>query len=142
MADQFNFGDNSTFNGNQFGGNGNLQTNYFNNYSNNSDVKKVQDLIEEFNQLQIANEEWKNIFMEGMKDLMELKDADNIEKEEKPKKGLNKFYNNLKELVSIKNILSLPVDIQEKEEKLIEMSKHIVHHLEQVPNLIHNLPNL
>ena len=75
MGDQFNFGEKSAFNGNQFGGKGNVQTNYFNNYSNNSDVEKVQNLIEEFNQLQIANEEWKSIFMEGMKDLMELKEA-------------------------------------------------------------------
>ena len=47
MGDQFNFGEKSAFNGNQFGGKGNVQTNYFNNYSNNSDVEKVQNLIEE-----------------------------------------------------------------------------------------------
>ena len=129
MGDQFNFGEKSAFNGNQFGGKGNVQTNYFNNYSNNSDVEKVQNLIEEFNQLQIANEEWKSIFMEGMKDLMVLKEAKTEEEEKQYKTRIRKIYDTIvdigKKTNDWKNLVVLPVEIHDKVPRLLEMGQHI-----------------
>lgn len=129
MGNQFNFGENSTFNGNQFGGKGNVQTNYFNNYSNNSDVEKVQNLIEEFNQLQISNEKWKNIFMEGMKDLMKLKEAKTEEEEIQSKTKIRKIYDSIvdfgKKTNDWKNLVVLPVELHDKVPKLLEMGQQI-----------------
>ena len=129
MGDQFNFGEKSAFNGNQFGGKGNVQTNYFNNYSNNSDVEKVQNLIEEFNQLQIANEEWKSIFMEGMKDLMELKEAKTEEEEKQYKTRIRKIYDTIvdigKKTNDWKNLVVLAVELHDKVARRLEMGQHI-----------------
>ena len=129
MGDQFNFGEKSAFNGNQFGGKGNVQTNYFNNYSNNSDVEKVQNLIEEFNQLQIANEEWKSIFMEGMKDLMVLKEAKTEEEEKQYKTRIRKIYDTIvdigKKTNDWKNLVVLAVELHDKVARRLEMGQHI-----------------
>ncbi len=129
IMEQFNFGENSTFNGNQFGGKENMQTNYFNAYSSNTDVSKVQQLIEEFDQIQIANEEWKNIFMDGMRDLMELKEAKNEEEEKQSKTNLRKFHDFIvdigKKTNDWKNLVFLPVELHDKVPKLMEMGNYL-----------------
>lgn len=51
IMEQFIFGENSTFSGNQFGGENNTQTNNFTSYSTNQDVLKAEELLKEFQQL-------------------------------------------------------------------------------------------
>ena len=129
MGDQFNFGEKSTFNGNQFGGTGNTQTNYFNSFKTNPDVLKTEEILKEFNLLQVENEEWKNIFMDGMKDLMELKDAETAEVEVQSKTKLRKFHDFIvdigKKTNDWKNLVFLPVEFHDKVPKLMEIGSHL-----------------
>lgn len=129
MGDQFNFGENSNFSGNQFGGKGNIQTNYFNAYTSNQDIEKIQNLMKEFNQLQTDNEEWKNIFIEGMKDLIHLKEAENQVEENQSKTNLRKFHDFIvdigKKTNDWKNLVFLPVEFHDKVPKLMEIGSHL-----------------
>ncbi|PWN67262.1 hypothetical protein [Chryseobacterium oncorhynchi] len=129
MGDQFNFGEKSTFSGNQFGGQNNTQTNYFNSYSTDSDVLKAEQIIKEFQELKIENVEWKNIFMDGMKDLMELKQAESENKVKEAKTTLRKWHDTVfdlgKRLNDWKNITFLGVEFADKTPKLLELMHHI-----------------
>ncbi|MCY0968287.1 hypothetical protein [Chryseobacterium wangxinyae] len=129
MGDQFNFGQNSTFNGNQFGGENNTQTNNFNSYSKNPDVLKAEEILEEFQQLKVENEEWKDIFIDGMKDLIDLKQAETEEAVQESKTKLRKWYDTIfdigKRVNDWKNITFLGVDFADKTPKLMELGSHI-----------------
>ncbi len=134
MGDQFNFGQGSTFNGNQFGGSNNTQTNNFNSYSTNPNVLKAEEILREFQQLKIENEEWKSIFIEGMKDLIELKEAETEVAVQESKTMLRKWHDTVldlgKRLNDWKNITFLGVDFVEKTPKLL----NLLHHVGQILN--------
>ncbi|MBL7880763.1 MAG: hypothetical protein JNN23_13060 [Chryseobacterium gambrini] len=134
MGNQFNFGENSTFSGNQFGGSNNTQTNSFNSYSTNPDVLKAEEILKEFQQLQVENEEWKNVFTEGMKDLIELKEAETEVAIQESKTTLRKWHDTVfdlgKRLNDWKNITFLGVDFVEKTPKLL----NLLHHVSQILN--------
>ncbi|MEA1849317.1 hypothetical protein U9K52_10365 [Chryseobacterium sp. MHB01] len=129
MGDQFNFGENSTFSGNQFGGSNNTQTNNFNAYSTNPDVLKAEGILNEFQQLKVENEEWKNIFIEGMKELMDLKGAETEEAITHSKTTLRKWHDTIydlgKRLNDWKNITFLGVDFVEKTPKLLNLLSYV-----------------
>lgn len=129
MGDQFSFGKNSTFSGNQFGGQNNTQTNNFNSYSANSDVLNAEELLKEFQQLKVEDEEWKNIFTDGMRDLIELKDAQTEETIQESKTRLRKWHDTVfdlgKRLNDWKNITFLGVDFVEKTPKLLSLLHHV-----------------
>ena len=129
MGDQFNFGKDSTFKGNQFGGENNIQKNNFNLYSTNTDVLKAEEILKEFQLLKVENEEWKEIFIEGMKDLLELKEADTEETVQESKTKLRKWHDTVfdlgKKLNDWKNITFLGVDFTEKTPKLLDLIHHV-----------------
>jgi hypothetical protein len=129
MGDQFNFGQGSTFNGNQFGGENNTQTNNFNSYSTNPDVLKAEEILKEFQQLKIENDDWKDIFIDGMKDLIELKQAETEDAVQESKTKLRKWHDTIfdlgKRVNDWKNITFLGVDFADKTPKLIELGSHI-----------------
>ena len=114
--DNFKFGDN-----NQIGTENSSQNIYVNNYTNNQDIDEIKKIIGEFNQLKIENEDWKNIFMEGMNDLIKLQEAKDENEERVAKSGVKRFYDFAKELITIKNISVLPIDIYEKGERVLEL---------------------
>ncbi len=126
----FNFGPNSTFNGSQFG-DGNTQTNNFDTYSTNPNVLKAEEILKEFQLLKVENEEWKNIFIEGMKDLIELKEAQTEVEVKESKTTLRKWHDTVldlgKRLNDWKNITFLGVDFAEKTPKLLDLLNNIGH---------------
>lgn len=134
IMEQFNFGEGSTFSGNQFGGKNNTQTNNLNSYAINPDVLKAEEILKEFQQLQVENEEWKNIFIEGMKDLIELKEAETEVTIQESKTTLRKWHDTVfdlgKRLNDWKNITFLGVDFVEKTPKLL----NLLHHVNQILN--------
>jgi hypothetical protein len=129
MGDQYNFGDNSAFKGNQFGGKNNTQTNYFNKFSNDSGVLRAEEILKEFNQLQTENNEWKQIFMDGMQDLLELKHSEDEEQELKSKSKLRKIHDFIvdvgKKTKDWTNLAFLPLEFHDKVPKLLEMGNHL-----------------
>jgi len=130
MGDQFNFKENSTFSGNQFGGKGNVQTNYFNNYTSNQDVLKTEEILKEFNLLQIDNANWKVELLETLAEgLSELKESNSEEQENKSKTKLRKVYDFMvdigKKTNDWKNLVVLPVEIHDKVPKLLEIWSNI-----------------
>lgn len=128
MGDQFNF-NGGNFKGSQFGNNNAMNNYYTKPYSNNKDVKRIEELINEFKQMEIENEEWKNIFIEGLKDLLDLKESENEEKIIESKSKLKKLYDfvyNLgKKTNDWKNIITLPIEFHDKLPKLIELGEHL-----------------
>ena len=130
MGDQFNFKENSTFSGNQFGGKENVQTNYFNNYTSNQDVLKTEEILKEFNLLQIDNANWKVELLETLAEgLSELKESNSEEQENKSKTKLRKVYDFIidigKKTNDWKNLVVLPVEIHDKVPKLLEIWSNI-----------------
>jgi len=129
VENHFNFKENSTFKGNQFGGENNTQTNNFNSYSTNSDVLKAEEILKEFQQLKIENDDWKNIFIDGMKDLIDLKEADTEVQAQKPKTQLRRVHDAIvdfgKKTNDWKNLAVLPVEFHDKIPKLIELGNHL-----------------
>ena len=130
MGDQFNFGEKSAFNGNQFGGKGNVQTNYFNNYTSNQDVLKTEEILKEFNLLQIDNANWRVELLETLAEgLSELKESNSEEQENKSKTKLRKVYDFMvdigKKTNDWKNLVVLPVEIHDKVPKLLEIWSNI-----------------
>ncbi|MGU3375661.1 NACHT domain-containing protein [Chryseobacterium sp. M5A1_1a] len=129
MGSTFNFGPNSTFSGNNQFGDGNTQTNNLNSYSTNPDVLKAEEILNELHQLKIENEEWKSIFIDGMKDLTDLKQAETEEGVQESKSRLQNWigsvYDMGKKLNDWKNIAFLGVDFTEKTPKLLELMHHI-----------------
>ncbi|WP_312067514.1 hypothetical protein [Empedobacter sp.] len=127
VENQYNF-NGGTFNNNQFG-NQNVQNNYVNPFTHNEDVDKIENLIKEFNSLQVENEEWKQIFIDGMRDLIELKESETeekvIESKNKLAKLSSKIYDYGLKTNNWKNIAILPLELQDKLPKLIELSKNI-----------------
>lgn len=129
MNHQFNFGQDSTFNGNQFGGENNTQTNNFNPYSTNHDVLKAEKILEEFQQLKVENYEWKDIFIDGMKDLIDLKQAETEVQAQEQKTKLRRLHDTVvdfgKKTNDWKNLVVLPVEFHDKIPKLIELGNHL-----------------
>jgi len=129
MGDQFYFGEKSKFSGNQFGGENNTQSNNFDSYSSNPEVLKAEEILTEFQQLKVENDEWKDIFIEGMKDLMELKQAETEEAVQESKTKLRKWHDTIfdlgKRVNDWKNITFLGVDFADKTPKLMELGSHI-----------------
>lgn len=125
MGDKFIFEKNEFDGNNQIGAKNSIQNNYINNYAKNEDLNEAKMIIEEFQQIVSDNEEWKNVFMQGMNDLINLQNSVSIEEETEAKSGLRKFYDVAKEFVAVKNILALPVDVQEKGEQMLSFIKEI-----------------
>lgn len=109
--------------------------NTMNNYSNNENVLKFENLLKEFENLKDENEEWKDIFIQGMKDLIELKESENEVQVRDSKTKLKTFYDFVydmgKKANDWKNILMLPMELRDKTPKLIEM-------IESLRNLLLN----
>lgn len=107
---------------------------YENHYLNNPDLLKSEEILKEFQQLKIENEEWKNIFIEGMKDLIELKEAETEFTIQESKTTLRKWHDTVfdlgKRLNDWKNITFLGVDFVEKTPKLL----NLLHHVSQILN--------
>lgn len=99
-----------------------------NTYVNNEDVTKAEELIKELEQIKTDNEEWKNIFMDGMKDLISLKESENEDEIIDSKTKLKKAYDFIvdigKKTNDWKNLVFLPVEFHDKVPKLIELCKH------------------
>nr|WP_315032208.1 NACHT domain-containing protein [uncultured Chryseobacterium sp.] len=133
MRNTFNFGPNSTFSGNNQFGDGNTQTNNFNLYSTNPDVLKAEEILNEFQQLKIENEEWKSIFIDGMKDLIDLKQAETEELVQESKTRLRKWHDTIfdlgKRLNDWKNITFLGVEFAEKTPKLLNLMHYVTQFL-------------
>jgi len=128
MENQFNISG-GNFQNTQIG-NGNTM----NNYSNNENVLKLEELLKEFESLKIENEEWKDIFMQGMKDLIELKESENEVQVRDSKTKLKTFYDFVydmgKKANDWKNIIMLPIEFRDKVSKLIEM----LHYVKEIIN--------
>jgi len=103
--------------------------NTMNNYSNNENVLKLEELLKEFENLKVENEEWKDIFIQGMKDLIELKESENEAQVRDSKTKLKTFYDFVydmgKKANDWKNIVMLPVELRNKTPKLIETLNYI-----------------
>ncbi len=108
--------------------------NIMNNYSNNENVKKLEELLKEFESLKDENEEWKDIFIQGMKDLIELKESENEVQVRDSKTKLKTFYDFVygmgKKANDWKNIIMLPIEFRNKVTKLIEM----LHYVKEIIN--------
>lgn len=119
MGDQFNISG-GNFQKTQIG-----NSNTMNNYSNNKNLLKLEELLKEFENLKVENEEWKDIFIQGMKDLIELKNSENETQIKESKTKLKTLYDLIfnmgKKANDWKNILMLPMELRDKTPKLIEM---------------------
>lgn len=124
MRDQINISG-GNFHNSQIGG----VKNSMNIYSNNEYVIKAEELIKEFEQIKTDTEDWKNIFMEGMKDLVALKESESPEKELESKTKLRKIHDFIidigKKTNDWKNLVFLPVEFHDKVPKLMELGKQL-----------------
>ncbi|WP_175623471.1 hypothetical protein [Chryseobacterium schmidteae] len=79
---------------------------------------KAEEILKEFQQLKIENEDWKDIFIDGMKDLIELKQAETEEAVQESKTKLRKWHDTIfdlgKRVNDWKNITFLGVDFADK----------------------------
>ncbi|WP_241279590.1 NACHT domain-containing protein [Chryseobacterium cucumeris] len=125
MGDSFNF-NGGNFKNSQFGGSGNT----LNVYSNNEDFNKAKEILKEFEQIKIDNEEWKNIFTEGLADLTSLSEEQSEPEQEKSKSTLRKIHDYIldigKRTNDWKNIAVLPVEFHDKVPKLIELGNSLL----------------
>ncbi|MDC8104966.1 hypothetical protein MTQ00_10480 [Chryseobacterium sp. B21-037] len=125
MGDTFNF-NGGDFKNSQFGGTGNT----LNVYSNNNDFNKAKEILEEFEQLKTDNEEWKEIFTEGLADLTSLSEEQTQPEQEKSKSTLRKVHDYIldigKRTNDWKNIAVLPVEFHDKIPKLMQLGESLL----------------
>lgn len=125
MGDNFNF-NGGNYKNSQFGGTGNT----FHVYSDNEDITRAKEILQEFEQLKTDNEEWKNIFTEGLADLTSLSEEQSEPEQERSKSTLRKIHDFIldigKRTNDWKNIAVLPVEFHDKVPKLIELGNNLL----------------
>ncbi|MCD0475988.1 leucine-rich repeat domain-containing protein [Flavobacterium sp. EDS] len=122
----FNFKGDFISNGNtQIGGKNNTQNSYINNYSNNSQIQELKDILEDFEDVSKDNKEWQENFCNALKELYRLEQANDEIDERKSISKLQKFFTKAKEVKDWVAIGLLPAEIATKGAKMMELGEQL-----------------
>ncbi|KAF2338709.1 leucine-rich repeat domain-containing protein [Flavobacterium ginsenosidimutans] len=122
----FNVRGNFITNGNtQIGGQNNTQNSYINNYSNNTQIQELKDILEDFEDVSKDNKEWQENFCNALKELYRLEQASDEIDEKKSISKLQKFFTKAKEVKDWVAISVLPAEIATKGAKMMELGEQL-----------------
>lgn len=119
-------------NNGQLLGKNNSQTIYNSNYSNNTKLEELKDILEDFEDVSKANKEWQDNFTNALLEICRLEDAKNEIEEKKSVRKLKKFFNKAKEIKDWVTIGVLPAELVAKGGKMIELGNDLFNFISKI----------